>query len=60
MAILKPEISGKHHEKLLKNTNKQQSTKRNEYYKTKYKLSGSPVFTFSLPGGQFKHPQHTT
>jgi len=47
MAILKPYIAGKY----LKKRKKQQSTENQKNAKTEYKLSGGPVFTFSLTGG---------
>jgi len=43
LAILKPYVSGKYSKKRKKTT----YWKPKEYFKTKYKLSAGPVFTFS-------------
>ena len=49
MAILKPYTSP---ENTQKNVKKQQPTENQTNAETEYELSGDPVFTFSLPGGQ--------
>jgi len=53
MAILKSKITGKYSENLSKNAKNNNQLETIRVLTTKYKLSGSPVFTISLPGGQF-------
>jgi len=43
-------IKTPHRRKILEKR-KKQPTENQKYVKTEYKLSGGPVFTFSLPGG---------
>jgi len=56
MSELKPGITGKHSEKR-KNT---QPTGKENSTVQKYKRSGGPVFTFSLPGIGASHPCPTS
>jgi len=41
------------HRKMLQKTKKQQPSENQRILKPKYKQSGGPVFTFSLPRGRF-------
>jgi len=56
MAILKPEITGKHSETSEKRKKNNNLLKAKSILKPKYKLSGGPVFTFSWPGESVRTP----